>query len=130
MATVELTKDNFEAIVRGNDVVFVDFWAEWCGPCRMFGPVFEAASAEHPDLVFAKVNTEEQPELAGAFNVMSIPTLMAFREQVVLYAEPGALPAKHFGELIEQVMAVDMDEVHREIAERHADHDHDHDQSH
>lgn len=116
MATVELTKDNFEEVVSGNDMVFVDFWAEWCGPCRMFGPIFEQAAADNPDIVFAKVNTEEQPELAGAFGIMSIPTLMAFREQVVLYSQPGALPASSFDQLIGAVRDVDMAEVHQQVA--------------
>ena len=93
MATIELTMENFEEVVTGNDVVIVDFWASWCGPCRAFAPTYEAASELHPDVVFAKVNTEEQQELAGAFNIRSIPTLMVFREKVILYSEAGALPA-------------------------------------
>jgi thioredoxin 1 len=116
MATVELTKDNFEEIVSGNNVVFVDFWAEWCGPCRAFGPIFEQAAIDNPDIVFAKVNTEEQAELAGAFGIMSIPTLMAFREQVVLYSQPGALSGSAFDQLIGAVRDVDMDEVHKQVA--------------
>ena len=93
MATINLTKDNFEQVVTGNDTVIVDFWAPWCGPCRGFAPVFEATSEKHAGVVFAKVNTEEEPELAGHFEIRSIPTLMVFREKVMLLAQPGALPA-------------------------------------
>ncbi len=118
MPTVELTKDNFEETILNNDIVFVDFWAEWCGPCRMFAPTFEAAAEKHPDIVFGKVDTEAQPELAGYFQIRSIPTLMVFREKVVLFSQPGALPAPAFDDLIGQVLAVDMDEVHKSIAEQ------------
>ena len=118
MPTVELTKDNFEETILNNDVVFVDFWAEWCGPCRMFAPTFEAAAEKHEDIVFGKVDTEAQQELAGYFQIRSIPTLMVFREKVVLFSQPGALPAPAFDDLIDQVMAVDMDEVHKTVAEQ------------
>jgi thioredoxin len=118
--TVELTRDNFESIVTENPMVIVDFWAAWCAPCRAFAPTFEAASERHADVVFAKVNTEEQQELAAAFNIRSIPTLMFFRERVVLYAEAGALPPAMLEEVLTKVKAVDMAEVHREIAEREA----------
>ena len=113
---MELTKENFESVVAANDMVMVDFWAAWCAPCRAFAPTFEAASDQHPDVVFGKVNTEEQPEIAAAFQIRSIPTLMFFREQVVLYAEPGALPAVMLEEVLAKGKSMDMPAVHREIA--------------
>jgi thioredoxin 1 len=115
MATLELTEDNFETVIASHDMVVVDFWASWCAPCRAFAPTFEAASEAHPDIAFAKVNTEEQQELARAFNIRSIPTLMVFREQIILYAEAGALPPAMLEEVVKQARAVDMAEVHREI---------------
>ena len=118
MPTLELTKDNFEQVVSANDVVIVDFWAPWCAPCRAFAPTFEQASELHSDVVFAKVNTEQEQEVAGAFNIRSIPTLMVFREKVILYAEAGSLPAAALEQVINQVKGVDMPAVHREIAER------------
>jgi thioredoxin 1 len=127
MATVNLTKDTFEDTIRDNDTVLVDFWAEWCGPCRMFGPTFEKVSEQYPEIVFAKVDTEAEQELAGHFQIRSIPTLMAFREQVGVYSQPGALPEDALTDLIEQLNGLDMDEVRKEIAD-HDGHDHDHDE--
>lgn len=116
MATVELTTDNFKEVVDNNDIVIIDFWASWCAPCRSFAPTFEAASDQHADIVFAKVNTEEQQELAGAFNIRSIPTLMVFREKVIVYADAGALPPSALQQLVDGVRGLDMEQVRAEIA--------------
>jgi thioredoxin 1 len=116
VATVEVTQENFNQVVNGNSMVIVDFWAPWCGPCRSFAPAYEAASEKHPDVVFAKVNTEEQQALAGYFQIRSIPTLMIFRDKIIIFAQPGALPAAALEQVIEKAKALDMDEVRREIA--------------
>jgi thioredoxin 1 len=118
MATVNLTKDAFQETVEKNGIVLVDWWAAWCGPCRAFGPIFERVAEKHPDAVFAKVDTEAEQELAGAFGIRSIPTLMIFRDRVLLYAEPGALPEEALEDIISKVKALDMDDVRRKIAER------------
>lgn len=115
MTTREITLENLPATVRDNDIVLLDFWAAWCGPCRMFAPVFERASAANPEIVFGKVDTEAQQQLAGVFGITSIPTLVAFRGGVVVFAQPGALPAPALDELIEAVRALDMDEVRAEL---------------
>lgn len=117
MSTIALTEATFEETIAGDGIVLVDWWASWCGPCRMFAPVFEAAAEEHPDLVFGKVDTEAEQRLAGAAGIMSIPTLMIFREGVLVFSQPGALPAAALADLIGQVRALDMDEVHRAVAE-------------
>lgn len=121
MATVELTEDSFNSTIENSPFVIIDFWAPWCGPCRNFAPVFEAASEKHPDIVFAKVNTEEEQGIAAAFGIRSIPTLMVFRDQIVLYGQPGALPAGQLDQLIEQAKALDMDKVRAEVAAQQQD---------
>ncbi len=125
MATVELNMDNFEQTINDNDTVIVDFWAEWCGPCRSFAPTFEQASEANEDIIFGKVDTEAQQQLAGSFGIRSIPTLMVFRDNVMLYNEAGALPPAALEDLITQVKALDMEDVHRQIADQEAQsHDH------
>ena len=120
MATIELTKDNFEDVVTKNDMVIVDFWASWCGPCKSFAPVFEAASEKHADIVFGKVNADNEQELAGTFSIRSIPFVMVLREKVVLFAQAGALPAEGLESVIRQARELDMAQVHKEIAEQQA----------
>lgn len=116
VATIALTKETFEQTIVDNDMVLVDFWAEWCGPCRSFAPVYEKVSDQHPDAVFAKVDTEAEPELAQYFDIRSIPTLMVFRDQIGIYSQPGALPEPALADLITQANALDMDAVREEIA--------------
>ena len=121
MASVDLTKDNFDEVVSSNGTVLADFWASWCGPCRVFEPIFETASERHADIVFDKVDTEAQFAMAGSFGIQSIPTLMILREQVVVYSQPGAVPGKALDELIIRAGALHMDRVHREVAAQRAE---------
>jgi thioredoxin 1 len=118
MATLELTKENFNQTIESGKTVIVDFWAPWCGPCRAFAPTFEAVSEEHPDVVFAKINTEAEPDLGAAFNIRSIPTLMVFREKVILFTQAGMLPKSGLQQVVQKSLAVDMVKVHQEIAEQ------------
>jgi thioredoxin 1 len=120
MATVNVGEKAFEKLITESPIVFVDFWAEWCGPCKMFGPVFEAASEKHPDVVFAKVDTEAEQSLAGAAGITSIPTLMAFRDGILLFRQPGALPAPSLEELIGAIKVADMEEIKKEVAANEA----------
>lgn len=116
MSTIEIKKENLEQTLKNNEIVILDFWASWCGPCRMFAPVFEKAAAKHPNIVFGKVDTEAEQELAAAFQIRSIPTLMAFRENILLFSQPGALPESALEDLIRQIQALDMQEIKKEIA--------------
>ena len=120
MPVVELTKDNFEQTIKDNAFVIVDFWAPWCGPCRNFAPVYEKVSADHDDIVFAKINTEEEQELGAHFQIRSIPTLMIFRDQVIIFSQPGALPESSFRQLLGKAKELDMDEVRSQIAAQQA----------
>jgi len=121
MPLIELDKDGFQASIKPDNTVIVDFWAPWCGPCKNFSPIFEKAAEAHPDITFAKVNTDTEQELAGALGIRSIPTLMVFREQVLLFSQPGAMSAGQFEELITKIKALDMAEVHKEVAAAQAD---------
>lgn len=120
MATLDLTQENFESTILENDFIIVDFWAPWCGPCRAFAPVYDQVSENHPDIVFAKVNTEAEQDIAASFQIRSIPTLMIFREKVIIYSQPGSLPASALEDLIAKVRELDMAQVHKEIAEEQA----------
>jgi len=120
MAVIELTKDTFEETVSNNDFVIVDFWAPWCGPCRSFAPTYEKVSEEHPDIIFAKVNTEDEQDIAMHFQIRSIPTLMIFREKVIIFSQPGALPEGGFRDLVQKAGELDMAEVHKQIEEESA----------
>ena len=122
MATIALTKDNFDQVVAGSPTVVIDFWASWCGPCRVFAPIFEAASDKYPNVVFAKVNTEEEQELAASFDIRSIPTLMVVRDKVVLFSQAGALPASALAQVLDKALALDMDEVRRSIDDQKQPH--------
>jgi thioredoxin 1 len=118
MAVIELTKENFEQVVTSNPTVIVDYWAPWCGPCRGFAPVFETVAEKNPDAVFAKVNTDDEQEIAAHFQIRSIPTLMVFRDQIIVFSQPGALPQGAFEQIVEKAKALDMDEVRKQIAQR------------
>jgi len=120
VATIEVTKDNIEETISKNEMVILDFWADWCGPCKSFAPVFETASQKYPDVVFGKINTEEQQELAAQFQIRSIPNVMLFREQVMLFTQPGAMPATGIDSVIAQAKALDMAKIRQEIAEEEA----------
>jgi len=123
VATLKMTKDDFKDTVDNSDIVLIDFWAEWCGPCKMFAPIFEEVSEKYPDIVFAKVNTEEEQELAAMFQIRSIPTLMIFREQIIIFAQPGMLPGSALEEIIQKAKDLNMEEVRAEIAKQQAQQD-------
>jgi len=121
MATVKITSQNFEAIVKKGGVVLLDWWAPWCGPCRAFGPIFERVAGANPDIVFGKVNTEEEPELAGQFNISSIPTLMVIKDSALIFSQPGMLPEKALADLVAQARTVDMEQVRKKLSKAEAD---------
>jgi thioredoxin 1 len=118
MAVVELTKDNFEQVITTNSTVIVDYWAPWCGPCRGFAPVFEKVAEKNPDVVFAKVNTDDEQEIAAHFQIRSIPTLMVFRDQIIVFSQPGAMPQGAFEQVVEKAKGLDMNEVRKQISDR------------
>ena len=120
MATTDLTQESFEKTIQDNDIVLVDWWADWCGPCKMFAPVYDEVSQEHDDIVFGKIDTEDQQQLAAAAGISSIPTLMAFRENVLVFSQPGAINQQQLGQLIEQVRGLDMEDVHKQVEEARA----------
>ena len=120
MATIEITQENLTQNVENSDIIFLDFWADWCGPCKQFGPIFEAASEKHADITFGKVDTEDQQQLAAAAGITSIPTIMGFREGVLVFSQPGALNAQQFDQIIDAVKNLDMAEVHKQVAEAEA----------
>jgi thioredoxin 1 len=124
MAVIELTKENFEQVVTSNPTVIVDYWAPWCGPCRGFAPVFEKVAEANPDVVFAKVNTDQEQEIAAHFQIRSIPTLMVFRDQIIVFSQPGALPQGAFEQVVQKAKALDMEEVRRQMAEQEKDEPH------
>ncbi|MDN6171312.1 MAG: thioredoxin [Yaniella sp.] len=117
MATTDLNQESFQETIEGNDIVLVDWWADWCGPCKMFAPVYDEVSQQHDDIVFGKIDTEEQQQLAAAAGISSIPTLMAFRENVLVFSQPGAINAQQLDQLIEQVRGLDMEDVHKQVEE-------------
>jgi thioredoxin 1 len=118
MATIDLNKDNFQQVISDNDMVIVDFWASWCGPCKTFAPIFEKVSEQFPNIVFAKVETDQQQELAASFQIKSIPTLMIFREQIIIFSQPGMLPEEQFVEILGKASELDMDEIRKEVAKQ------------
>mgnify|MGYP001553944079 CR=1 FL=1 len=126
MSTLELTAKNLDETIKGNEILVIDFWASWCGPCKMFGPVFEKAAEQHTDIAFAKCNTEEQQEVAAAFGIRSIPTLAVFKEQTLIFLQPGALPGNALEEVVTKVRDIDMDEVRKEIEAHEKEHGHEH----